>query len=57
VCTPIGIEPFTTWQGYAQVAEAGRVLDLPLADYVVVGEGRDFNFRDGGFSKACTTEL
>lgn len=30
------------------IAEAGRILDIPLHDHVIVGEERYFSFKDAG---------
>lgn len=30
------------------IAEAGRILDIPLDDHVIVGEERYFSFKDAG---------
>jgi DNA repair protein RadC len=32
----------------AQLVAAGRVLDLPLADHVIIGRGRYVSFAKGG---------
>jgi len=31
-----------------QLVEAGKVLDLPVYDHVVIGNGRYFSFAEGG---------
>lgn len=32
----------------AQLVEAGRLLDIPIVDHVIVGGGRHFSFAEAG---------